>query len=101
MTENLTRIPLRSYTDVDRYNDEIKKIVQGKTWHFIGFESEIQNAGDYSTTEIAEIPVVVLNDAGVVRAYVNRCVHRGSFSASPKKAISNSSSAYTMAGHLT
>ncbi|MEK9556189.1 MAG: Rieske 2Fe-2S domain-containing protein, partial [Gammaproteobacteria bacterium] len=30
------------------------------------------------TTEIAEIPVVVLNDAGVVRAYVNRCVHRGS-----------------------
>jgi len=78
MTDSLTRIPLRSYTDEDRYNDEIKKIVQGKTWNFIGFESEIENAGDYSTTEIAEIPVVVLNDAGIIRAYVNRCVHRGS-----------------------
>ena len=78
MTNSLTRIPLRSYTDEDRYNDEIKKIVQGKTWNFIGFESEIENAGDYSTTEIAEIPVVVLNDAGIIRAYVNRCVHRGS-----------------------
>jgi phenylpropionate dioxygenase-like ring-hydroxylating dioxygenase large terminal subunit len=78
MTDNLTRIPLRSYTDEDRYDDEIRKIVQGKTWHFIGFESEIENAGDYTTTEIAEIPVVVLNDAGAIRAYVNRCVHRGS-----------------------
>lgn len=48
------------------------------TWIFVGHDSQVPNAGDYITSEIARVPVVMLRDAeGLVRVLENRCAHKG------------------------
>ncbi len=48
------------------------------TWIYVGHDSQVPNAGDYYTTEIARQPVIMLRDAeGAVRVLMNRCAHKG------------------------
>jgi len=48
------------------------------TWNYIGHESQLPNAGDYLTLEIAGRPLVaVRHDDGSVRVLMNRCAHKG------------------------
>lgn len=76
--QSTSEIPYEVYASQAVYDREMESLFQGPVWHFLGFESALLGDQNYLTTEIAGLPIVVVNDRGVVRAFVNRCVHRGS-----------------------
>ena len=76
--EGVTRIPYWIYQDEDIYRREQERIFRGATWNFLGLEAELPKAGDFKTTFAGELPVVVARDEkGELRAFENRCAHRG------------------------
>lgn len=76
--EGESRIPYQVYADQEIYKREMESIFRGSTWNYLGLEVEIPNHGDYKTTYIGDTPVVVTRDTdGSIRAFVNRCAHRG------------------------
>jgi anthranilate 1,2-dioxygenase large subunit len=77
-TLDYSQVPYRVYHDAEIYEREQRQIFAGPTWNFLGLEAEIPNPGDFRTTHVGETPVVVNRDeAGNVKAFVNRCAHRG------------------------
>src|SRR5689334_1604018 len=57
---------------------EQERIFRGPSWHFLCLEAEVAKRGDYRTTQIGDMPVVVTRDhAGALHAFENRCAHRG------------------------
>lgn len=71
------RTHARLYTDPDIFAEEMEKIFR-HSWVYVAHESEIPKPGDYLTTYIGLIPVIVTRDeAGKVHVLVNRCMHRG------------------------
>ncbi len=76
--EGITRVPYWVYQDEDIYAREQERIFRGATWNFLGLEAELPDPGDFKTTFVGEMPVVVTRDAkGVLRCFENRCAHRG------------------------
>ncbi|NKB59841.1 MAG: Rieske 2Fe-2S domain-containing protein [Alphaproteobacteria bacterium] len=74
----VTRVPYRLYTDPDIYAQEQEKIFRGPIWSLLCLEIDIPNPGDFKTTFVGEIPVVVTRgENGDVNAMVNRCAHKG------------------------
>ncbi|WP_162186109.1 aromatic ring-hydroxylating oxygenase subunit alpha [Amycolatopsis jejuensis] len=60
------------------YEAELRDIFD-RTWVYLGHESQVANPGDYLTTTIGRKPIVLVRDEdGQVRAFFNRCRHRGS-----------------------
>ncbi|MGH7116012.1 MAG: aromatic ring-hydroxylating oxygenase subunit alpha [Stellaceae bacterium] len=73
-----SRVPYRFYHDAEIYEREQRHIFQGRVWNYLGLEAEIPGPGDFRTTWVGETPVVVNRDqSGAVKAFVNRCAHRG------------------------
>ena len=76
--ERLTRVPYWVYQDEDIYRREQELIFRGSTWNFLGLEAELPNPGDFKTSFLGDMPVVVTRDEqGELRAFENRCAHRG------------------------
>jgi phenylpropionate dioxygenase-like ring-hydroxylating dioxygenase large terminal subunit len=76
--EGLTRVPYWVYQDEDLYRREQARLFRGATWSFLGLEAELPNPGDWKTTFVGDMPVVVARDAaGELHAFENRCAHRG------------------------
>ena len=76
--EGITRVPYWIYQDEEIYRREQERIFRGATWNFLGLEAELPNAGDFKATFVGEMPVVVARDeTGELRAFENRCAHRG------------------------
>lgn len=75
---DLTRVPYRLYSDPHEYACEQERIFRGPVWHYIGLEAELPEAGDFKTTYVGDMPVIVVRDGnGVLRCFENRCAHRG------------------------
>ena len=73
-----SRVPYRLYHDTELYRREQESIFQGPVWNYLGLDTEIPNPGDFRATYVGDTPVVFNRDeAGAVRAFVNRCAHRG------------------------
>ncbi|TAL76054.1 MAG: Rieske (2Fe-2S) protein [Burkholderiaceae bacterium] len=73
-----TEIPYWIYQDENVLKQEQEKIYQGPVWNYLCLEVEIPNAGDYRTTFVGAMPVVVArNTDGEIYAFENRCAHRG------------------------
>jgi phenylpropionate dioxygenase-like ring-hydroxylating dioxygenase large terminal subunit len=71
------RVHSRLYTDPEIFQQEMQRIFY-RTWVYVGHTSEIAEPGDYKTTHIGLVPVIVARDEdGEVNVLVNRCVHRG------------------------
>jgi len=71
------RVRSEAYCEEKVFQAELKLIFE-KTWGYLCHESEIPNVGDYRTTYIGRQPVLVVRGRdGAVRAFINRCVHRG------------------------
>ncbi|RIY42443.1 aromatic ring-hydroxylating dioxygenase subunit alpha [Neopusillimonas maritima] len=76
--EDTSHIPYWVYQHPEILRQEQEKIYQGPTWGYLCLEAEIPNAGDYITTFVGEMPVVVTRDQdGEIYAFENRCAHRG------------------------
>src|ERR1700761_1592253 len=74
----LTRIPYWVYADADVLALEQKRIFAGPVWNFLCLETELPNVGDYRTTFVGTMPVVVARaEDGELSAFENRCAHRG------------------------
>ncbi len=73
-----SRVPYRLYHDAEVYRREQERVFGGPVWSYLGLDAEIPNPGDFRAAWVGETPVVVNRDAaGAVRAFVNRCAHRG------------------------
>ena len=73
-----SRVPYRLYHDAEIYAREQEAIFRGPTWSFLALEAEIPNPGDFRATYLGETPIIVnRDDQGLVKAFVNRCAHRG------------------------
>ena len=74
----LTRIPYWVYRDQDLYRAEQQRLFQGPIWNYLCLEAEIPEPGDYRSTFVGEMPVIVVRDEeGELQAFENRCAHRG------------------------
>lgn len=70
------RVHMHAYTDADVFREEMRRIFY-RTWVFVAHDSEIRVSGDYKTTYIGRVPVIVSRDEdGEVHVMVNRCAHR-------------------------
>ena len=77
-TKDYSRVPYRLYHDPQLYVQEQERVFRGPVWFVLGFEAEIPNPGDYRATQVGETPIVFCRDIdGSVKAFVNRCAHRG------------------------
>jgi methanesulfonate monooxygenase large subunit len=66
----------RVYTDRETFELEQERLFL-RTWNFVCHESEIENPGDYISTSVAGVPIIVSrNQRGELRAFYNTCRHR-------------------------
>lgn len=71
------RVHRSVYLDSRIFDLEMERIF-GRGWIYVGHESQIPAPGDYITTSIGEIPVLMSRDQdGKVHVLKNRCAHRG------------------------
>jgi phenylpropionate dioxygenase-like ring-hydroxylating dioxygenase large terminal subunit len=76
LTDGYT-LPAEFYYDSRIYRLE-QELLFRRSWHFAGLEREVARIGDFLTTSVAGVPLVVVRDRdGVLRAHVNVCRHRG------------------------
>jgi anthranilate 1,2-dioxygenase large subunit/terephthalate 1,2-dioxygenase oxygenase component alpha subunit len=75
---SLARVPYWVYRDEDNYRAELRRIFEGPTWSYVCLESDVAEPGDYRTTFVGEMPVIVVRGAqGAIHVFENRCAHRG------------------------
>ena len=76
--KGLTRIPYDVYADPAIYERERARLFMGPTWNYLALECEIPKPGDYKTTTVGDVPVIVVRGAdGAINGFENRCAHRG------------------------
>ncbi|MUM16819.1 aromatic ring-hydroxylating dioxygenase subunit alpha [Mycobacterium sp. CBMA271] len=70
-------IPAHIYNDREIFELE-KQHLFGRTWMFVGHESEVPHNGDYVVRRILDDSFIVTRGSdGQVRALFNMCLHRG------------------------
>jgi anthranilate 1,2-dioxygenase large subunit/terephthalate 1,2-dioxygenase oxygenase component alpha subunit len=75
---DLTRIPFWIYQAPEIYAREQQRVYEGPTWNYLCLEAEVAKPGDYRTTFVGSMPVVVARDFDdEIYAFENRCAHRG------------------------
>ena len=76
--DTLTRVPYWVYQDDSNYREELRRIFEGPLWSYVALESDLARPGDYRTTFVGEMPVIVVRgEGGAIHAFENRCAHRG------------------------
>ncbi len=77
-SETLARVPYWVYQDEGTYREELRRIFEGPVWNYVALESDLPRTGDYRTTFVGEMPVIVVRgETGEIHAFENRCAHRG------------------------
>ena len=65
------------YTDPEIFKLEMERI-WGRSWIYVGHESQVKNPGDYFATSIGTQNVIMTrHDDGQVHVLFNRCSHKG------------------------
>ena len=76
--DSLARVPYWVYQDEANYRREMRRLFEGATWNFVCFEADIPGKGDYRTSHVGILPVIVVRDTdGSINCFENRCAHRG------------------------
>ena len=67
----------RVYGDEDLFRLEMERLFD-RAWLLIGHDSLLRRPGSFYTTRAGSHPILVWRDAqGTIRAFLNRCPHRG------------------------
>src|SRR5688500_20148079 len=65
------------YIDPEVFQLEMERLCS-RTWIYVGHTSQVPNAGDFITADIAAKPVILVrHTAGTVRVLLSRCAHKG------------------------
>ncbi len=73
-----SRVPYAVFQREDVLSTEQRRIFEGPVWNYLGLEAEVPNVGDFKTTSVGLMPVVMSRDMdGEIYAFENRCAHRG------------------------
>jgi phenylpropionate dioxygenase-like ring-hydroxylating dioxygenase large terminal subunit len=76
--DTLARVPYWVYQDAANYRAELRRVFEGPVWNYVCLQSDLERPGDYRTTFVGEMPVIVARgDDGGIHAFENRCAHRG------------------------
>jgi anthranilate 1,2-dioxygenase large subunit/terephthalate 1,2-dioxygenase oxygenase component alpha subunit len=76
--DTLTRVPYWVYQDPANYERELRRIFEGPVWNYVCLESDVAERGQFRTTFVGEMPVIVVRgEDGAIHAFENRCAHRG------------------------
>ncbi len=76
--QDYARVPYWLYTDEQVFAREMERVFCGRSWSYVGLAVEIPGPGSFKTTVIGNRSVIVCrNRDGELRAFVNRCAHRG------------------------
>ena len=71
-------LPWSWYTDPAVLQLEQERIFR-RSWQYVGHADEVAEPGSFSATRAAHVPVVLVRDEeGMLRAFLNVCRHRGS-----------------------
>lgn len=71
------RVHRRVYVDPDLFELEMD-LIFGRSWIYVGHESQVPNPGDYVTTQVGRQPVIMTRNAnGEIHVLENRCPHKG------------------------
>lgn len=77
VNDDATLISRRAWTDPGIYALE-KKGIFGKSWLFLGHESQIPESGDFVQAYMCETPIILARgDGDRIYANINSCTHRG------------------------
>jgi phenylpropionate dioxygenase-like ring-hydroxylating dioxygenase large terminal subunit len=76
--QGLTRVPFHWYQDPALPAREQQRVFEGPVWNYLCIDGDIPNVGDWRTTFVGSMPVVVARtEGGGIAAFENRCLHRG------------------------
>lgn len=107
-SEGLTRVPYWVFESADVHAAEQQRVFEGPSWNYLCLEAELPRAGDYRTTFVGKLPVIVVRDrSGEINAFENRCAHRGALIALDNSGSAKSFScvyhawSYDLKGNLT
>jgi phenylpropionate dioxygenase-like ring-hydroxylating dioxygenase large terminal subunit len=76
--KGLTQVPFHVYQDPALLEQEQRRLFEGPVWNYLCIESDIPNPGDWRTTFVGRMPVVVVRtENGEIAGFENRCLHRG------------------------
>jgi len=74
----LTRVPYWVFQRDDVARAEQARVFGGESWNFLGLTADVPNPNDFRTSWAGETPVILVRDGqGELRAFENRCAHRG------------------------
>ena len=77
VNEEAGRVSRRIFTDPVIYEREVEQIFN-RSWLFLGHDTELPHPGDYVTRPMGDDQVIVVRgEDGVLRAFLNSCMHRG------------------------
>jgi anthranilate 1,2-dioxygenase large subunit len=78
VNDSVSRVPYWIFQDRNIYATEQGRIFRGPSWHYLCLSVEVKNTGDFVTTFVGDISVIVARDSdGELYAFENRCAHRG------------------------
>ncbi len=76
--DGLTQVPFQVYQDPALLQQEQQALFEGPVWNFLCLETDLPDVGDWRTTFVGRMPVVVVRaEDGGITAFENRCLHRG------------------------
>jgi choline monooxygenase len=71
-------LPAAWYTDPAIYAHEQERIFR-RCWQYAGLTEQVARPGDFLTARLGAVPIVVVRDeSGELRGFINVCRHRGS-----------------------
>lgn len=71
------RVHRSAYRSPEIFRKEMSRI-WGRTWLYLGHETEIPNPGDFKTRTIGGRPLIFCRDSsGKIQVFYNSCTHRG------------------------
>lgn len=76
-SDRITTVPTAAYFDQDTWQREMDTVFKAVPL-MLALTCEMPNPGDYKAMDAVGLPVLIARDkAGVVRAFLNVCAHRG------------------------
>ena len=68
-------LPPSWYSDPEIYERQVDTIFR-TTWQYAGAVTALASPGDQLVRRVGDLPVVLVNDAGELRGFINACRHR-------------------------